>query len=194
VTIRPPFDRILTEFTPWMKSCLDQLLGQDMVLQSFGAVCALPGTGMQPVHSDHPQLFPELANLSRLVPTYALTMVVPLCDITSENGGTAIWPSSHTVKDLPVDRNDGDDLTGSLVVMPQKSDCVIWDFRTRHCGLSNRSRQTRSYLYMTWCRTWFEDRQNFNTGIQVPLEITEASYNALDENIRKQIAAAKIIA
>jgi hypothetical protein len=193
VTLRPPFDRVLLNGSAWMQSCLELLLGPDLVLQSFGAVCALPGTGLQHVHSDHPQLFPELGKLSHMLPTYAITMVIPLCDITPENGGTAIWPVSHAVKELPRNNDDSEDLTGSHIVMPARTDCVIWDFRTRHCGLPNNSQQTRSYIYMTWCRTWFEDRQNFTSGIQVPLEIAEASFAAMDEKTRKMLPGASIV-
>ena len=79
---------------PLLLNLMQKLLGQDYILGSFGAVIALPGAKQQHIHRDYPPLFDNEFIDARL-PSFAITAVIPLVDLTEATGSTIVWKKSH---------------------------------------------------------------------------------------------------
>lgn len=147
---------------PMLLPVIGKPLGDDAVLGSFVAVTALPGSRDQKMHLDMPLLF-EADRVSPDMPSYALTLVIPLVDMNHRNGTTAFHPGSHLVfADGPPD------------VPPVAPDvpvgsALLFDARVWHGGTPNWSTAPRPVLYNTYQRSWFRDTVNFRA--QPPLRI-----------------------
>jgi ectoine hydroxylase-related dioxygenase (phytanoyl-CoA dioxygenase family) len=127
-------------------------LEQDFVLESFGLVVSFPGAPEQHMHRDGPFLF--AGALSSLLPAHAVTVAIPLVDMTAERGTTRLYPGSHRPthwKDTSVSV-DPDVAAGG---------CIAWDYRTLHGGTENRSDRCRPLLYLTYSKPWWRDVENF---------------------------------
>ncbi|MEM9061796.1 MAG: phytanoyl-CoA dioxygenase family protein [Pseudomonadota bacterium] len=135
-------------------------LGPDAILESFGAVLAFPGAGPQHIHRDGPILFSE--SEGRDLPAYALTVAIPLVDMTADNGATELWPGSHR---LPAPTAaEADEVRDTIPwrrADAAAGDALIWDFRLFHRGGGNATKTPRPILYMTYARPWFTDRNNW---------------------------------
>lgn len=143
------------------------LLGSQHCIGSLEAVIALPGAGAQHQHIDGPLRFDQVVggrkagyqgDLSRL-PPYAVTLCVPLCDLSEDNGPTAIWPGSQraalrarppgaarVARDYPVERMAG-----------PFGRTFLFDYRVFHGGTPNFSREPRPVLMFVFTRSWFRD-------------------------------------
>lgn len=152
---------------PRLLQMIAALLGSTHCIGSLEAVIALPGAGRQHQHIDGPLRFDRLVggtkrrfhgDLSRL-PPYAVTVCVPLCDVTEENGPTAIWPGSHRTalsarppgereiaRRFPMER-----MTGDL------GQAFFFDYRVFHGGMPNFSAEPRPVLMFVFTRSWFRD-------------------------------------
>jgi ectoine hydroxylase-related dioxygenase (phytanoyl-CoA dioxygenase family) len=140
---------------PFVFPIVQNALGAQCILGSFGAVTALPGAENQHVHRDHPFLFDKEA-IDMLVPAYAVTVVVPLVDINEFQGTTRVWPGSHRVwSDDEARKLPSED------PVAQVGSCLLMDYRLLHGGTVNRSKQMRPILYLTYHRPWFKDYVNF---------------------------------
>jgi ectoine hydroxylase-related dioxygenase (phytanoyl-CoA dioxygenase family) len=168
---------------PRILPVLDNLMGKDCILQSIGAVCAYPGSSMQHVHRDHANLFQEVGTLNALLPPYALTVVIPLTDLTPETGTTALWEGSHRGRNTSPDSRHSESQQlhseGAILPWPRMGDCYFMDFRLQHGGTPNNSEIPRPILYLVYSRRWFQDRKNYETRQQKPLEISQAEYDRL---------------
>ena len=129
------------------------VLGPDFVIEAFGLVNSFPGAKPQHPHRDGLTLFG--GPLVRLLPTHAVTVAIPLVDMDDRNGMTAFWPNSHRHEEV----NPSDDMWSAQPV--RIGSCGIWDFRTYHRGLANRSRNTRPLIFITYARSWFRDVPNY---------------------------------
>lgn len=152
---------------PALRGALSALLGEDYRISSLEAVIAMPGAYRQHQHIDAPIRFDRSiggrktsyhGDLSDL-PPYAVTLCVPLCDVTEENGPTAIWPGSHRLalrarppgerelaREFPVER-----MTGAF------GRSFIFDYRTFHGGSPNETAEPRPVLMFVFTRSWFRD-------------------------------------
>ena len=170
IPFTPPFNDPALYANPILLSVLKELLGPNMILNSLGAISALPGSMDQHLHADYFPLFEEDINASNNIPTFAITMGVPLVDIDMLNGPTHIHPGSHLV--YPIEQNmvtyDKQYLHGNV------GSCYFWDYRTFHAGGSNHSEDIRSLLYMAYTRRWFKDSSNPDY-----LQIDSAEYDAI---------------
>jgi ectoine hydroxylase-related dioxygenase (phytanoyl-CoA dioxygenase family) len=152
---------------PFVLPLVQDALGAECVLGSFGAVTALPGAEDQHVHRDHPFLFNEEA-IDIVVPAYAVNVIVPLVDINEYQGTTRLWPGSHHVwrwdeaTKLPFE-----DIT------VQVGSCVLMDYRLLHGGTVNRSEQMRPILYIIYHRPWFKDYVNFSMVTELAVSAEE---------------------
>lgn len=156
---------------PKLLRAADALLGKDWCLGSLEVVMAESGAARQYQHVDAPLRFDRDGGRTRFqgdlsaLPPYALALATPLCDITEENGPTAIWPGSHreglraklpseaAIKRKYRERR----LTGKLGFS------YLYDYRTFHRGLPNRSAKPRPLLMLVFVRTWFRDPNLFET-------------------------------
>lgn len=152
---------------PALHGLLGGLLGADYCIGSLEAVIAEPGAYEQHLHMDGPLRFDRLiggkkqgfpGDLSAL-PPYAVTLCVPLCDIATEQGPTALWPGSHRLalrSRVPGEaairrRFRMEPMIGKL------GDCFLFDYRIFHCGLPNDAREPRPVLMFVFSRSWFRD-------------------------------------
>jgi ectoine hydroxylase-related dioxygenase (phytanoyl-CoA dioxygenase family) len=179
--LQPPFMDPAIYAAPRVLPVVRELLGEDCVLQSIGAVCAYPGSETQHVHRDHPDLFTESAGLSAFLPPFALHVVLPLVDLNESTGTTALWEGSHRFKTQSEEQHYSKEelmrLEGAALPWPKMGDCYFMDFRLRHAGTANVSNLPRPILYLVYSRLWFQDRKNFD--IQTPLLISREEYERI---------------
>jgi ectoine hydroxylase-related dioxygenase (phytanoyl-CoA dioxygenase family) len=141
---------------PFVLPLVQDALGADCVLGSFGVVTALPGAEDQHVHRDHPFLFNK-EGIDIAVPAYAVNVIIPLVDVNEHQGTTRLWPGSHHVWHWDEAQNlPSEDLTA------RTGSCVLMDYRLLHRGTVNRSEQMRPILYVIYHRPWFRDSVNFS--------------------------------
>lgn len=152
---------------PALRAVLAGLLGEDYRIGSLETVVARPGAYRQHQHIDGPVRFdrvlgrarrPYAGDLSRL-PPYAVTLCVPLCDITQDNGPTALWPGSHRLalgarppgERALARRFREERMTGPF------GRTFLFDYRLFHCGLPNMTPEPRAVLMFVFVRPWFRD-------------------------------------
>ncbi len=150
------------------------LLGPSFCIGSLETVVALPGAYRQHQHIDGPIRFDRqlgrrkeafAGDLSRL-PPYAVTLCVPLCEVTEDNGPTAIWRGSHRAAlrarppgEAEVARKyPMETMTGAL------GQCFLFDYRVFHCGLPNDTAEPRPVLMFVFTRPWFRDPNLMEVG------------------------------
>lgn len=169
VDFQPPFNHPTVYGNPLLLSLMQGVLGPEFVLGSFGAVIALPGAEAQHIHRDHPPLFEGLATPS---PSFAVTMVVPLIDLTPETGSTRVWKGSHRVS--------GDQqlaIQASTVPFPTTGGCYLMDYQLLHGGTPNLSDVVRPILYIIYYRSWFQEAVNYDQ--QARLTVTPEAHAAV---------------
>ena len=130
---------------------MQDALGAECILGSFGAITALPGAEDQHVHRDHPFLFQDEA-IDTAMPAYAINVIIPLVGMDAGHGTTRVWPGSHRVWS----EDKAKQLPSEDPVAPVGS-CIIIDYRLLHAGTGNRSHQVRPILYVAFHRPWFKD-------------------------------------
>jgi len=137
-------------------SVVERILGAGFNLSSLGAVISLAGAPPQHVHRDFEGIFGGVP-IDGMLPSFAATLIIPLVEVTEENGPTMIWPGSH--------RLCGPHGTWSLsdAVRPllKLGDCLLMDYRVVHAGGANNSGVSRPILYNVYSRPWFRDHLNF---------------------------------
>lgn len=152
---------------PRLHALLGGLLGEHYCIGSLEAVVAEPGALAQHQHIDGPlRLERRLGSVRRPyprdlsdLPPYAVTLAVPLQDITDENGPTAVWRGSHKAALRPrppgarevARRWPVETLTGALGFT------YFFDYRVFHGGMPNHSREPRLVLMFVFVRSWFRD-------------------------------------
>jgi len=182
--LQPPFDNPDVFANPFLLDFLKKLLGDDLIINSFGSVIAYPGAKTQHTHRDHPMLFGS-DELDSQVPPYAVTVLIPLIDLNSETGSTQLWEGSHRVGRLK-------ELTGQPTVSePQAGSCLAFDYRIYHRGTPNLGESPRPVLYLVYSRPWFRDSKNFFNHF--PLPITEDERAAFPEEHRPLLRFGNIV-
>ena len=184
VRIEPPFNDPELFANPLLMPILKGLVGEQLQLSSFGSVVTFPGADAQPIHFDHPPLFEDERTCCEL-PTYAVTVVVPLIDLNEKTGTTAIWEGSHQqvgsrsqLKHL-MEQPDWSD-----AVLPDAKigDVYLMDYRVIHGGTANRSEMERPILYLVYGRPWFRDAFNFRD--QPPVDISQSELKRIPQQYR----------
>jgi Ser/Thr protein kinase RdoA (MazF antagonist) len=174
VDFQPPFNHPTVYGNPLLLALMQGILGPDFVLGSFGAVIALPGAEAQHVHRDHPPLFETVSAPS---PSFAVTVVVPLIDLTAETGSTRIWKGSHQI---PGDQKLA--LSESAVPYPAAGGCYLMDYQLLHGGTPNVSNIVRPILYIIYYRSWFQEAVNYDQ--QARLTVTPEAYDAVPRSLK----------
>ena len=141
VEVVGPFNTPQLYANPFVFPLVQDMLGEECILGSFGAITALPGAEDQHVHRDHPFLFHEEA-IDTAMPAYAVNVIVPLVDIDEHHGTTRVWPGSHRVWA----EGEARQLPSEDPVAPVGS-CMLMDYRLLHGGTANHSEQVRPILY-----------------------------------------------
>ena len=185
VKLQAPFNNPDLYGNPLLMYLMRALLGKDFVLGSFGAVIALPGAEQQHIHQDHPSLFEDEA-LDLQLPSFAVTLVVPLIDLTPATGSTQVWKGSHRLS--PSEKfAEG---TSSIPFVSTGS-CYLMDYQLWHGGTPNISNQVRPILYIVYYRSWFQETVNYDK--QARVSISEREYEKIPETYKFLFVRAKEI-
>jgi ectoine hydroxylase-related dioxygenase (phytanoyl-CoA dioxygenase family) len=163
VRLEPPFASPAVYASPVLLPVVAALMGRAQLF-AFGCVVSRPGAPDQHVHRDNPGLFGDPAIDTRL-PTYAVSVLIPLVDMDEETGTTRLWPGTHRVPDVPPNQLPVDPII-------RRGDALLADYRLVHGGTANRSQRPRPLLYNVYARPWFTDRSNYEK--QRPLVIDRA--------------------
>lgn len=178
---------------PRVAGLIEAVLGEDHCIGSLEAVIALPGAYRQHLHIDSPIRFDQGAGRARRryrgdlssLPPYAVTLCVPLCDLDTDNGATALWPGSHKAalrarppSDAAVRRR----FPEARMVGPLGR-AFLFDFRTFHCGMPNYSREPRPILMLVFTRSWYRDPNL--TEVRPSVVIAPRALARVDERHRR---------
>ena len=123
----------------------------------WGAIPALAGSGPTDMHRDvysflNTTTGVNLDTLDAKMPPYYFTVLIPLVQITAENGPTQfIKASRHR---LIVDESQ-EEIYAPLL---SPGDIVIFDGRTLHKGSANHSHEERLLMYITFVANWYHDQ------------------------------------
>ena len=162
---------------PFLFGLMQKVLGNNFILGSYGVVVALPGAEHQHVHRDHPSLFGnELIDAQ--IPSFAVTAVVPLVDLTEATGSTRVWKQSHN---KPRSQREYK-LNASDVPYMETGSCYLMDYQLVHGGTANVSEIVRPILYLIYYRPWFREVVNFEK--QDRINITPEEYQKIPEQYR----------
>ncbi|MBE9124866.1 MULTISPECIES: phosphotransferase [unclassified Coleofasciculus] len=176
VDFQEPFNHPTVYGNPLLLSLMKGLLGPDFVLGSFGAVISLPGALGQHIHRDHPPLFEDEA-LTLNLPSFAITVVVPLVDLTPETGSTRLWKGSHRVScEQKMAMKD------SSIPLLSTGSCYLMDYQLLHGGTPNVSNLVRPILYIIYYRSWFQEAVNYEQ--QSRLSITQREYDKVPQSYK----------
>ena len=137
------------------------MLGDDYVFEAFGMLMVHPGAPPQGPHRDGGLLFPE-TGVDRILPPSALTVAIPLVDVTADYAPTGAVPGSHR-------HQAASDPSELIPIELNRGDAAVWDFRTNHAGLANRTHRARPALYFTVCRPYWVDHKNFHANARAKL-------------------------
>jgi len=133
----------------------------------WGSLTAFGGSGPTNFHRD---VYPFGDNSQTLVldnfelnlPPYYITVLMPLVQITRDNGPTEFVKSSHRKKSV--------DLTQEKTFAPLLSpgDLVIFDGRTIHRGNANQTNSERAIAALTFIANWYSDVTFVNNDFLFP--------------------------
>ncbi len=161
LTIRAAFNDARIYANQNIYPLIEDMLGEHLIIGSYGSVVSMPQSNNQHVHYDHPRLFldADLEALAGNLPPYAIHLFIPLVDVNKNNGRTRIWPGSHH---LPSSKKDFLIKEGKSVERDLNiGDCLILDYRTLHAGIANTSSKMRPLIYVIYQKAWFRDQVNY---------------------------------
>jgi ectoine hydroxylase-related dioxygenase (phytanoyl-CoA dioxygenase family) len=185
VDVSGPFNDSEVYANPFCFPIVNALLNGQAVIDSFGAVCALPGAAAQHVHTDHPPLFPE-APLGPLLPCHAVTVVWPLLEPDTTSATTAVWPGSH--RDAGTDE-ETPSFDQAYPLRATSGSVYLMDYRLLHAGTANAAPHARPLLYIVYSRPWFTDAANFHR--QPKIRITRDDLRLVPDRFRSLFARAQ---
>ena len=121
----------------------------------------LPGSGLQPVHVDDGQLWPDLGTAH---PAARLVVNIALGDTTLENGAIELWPGTHLDTHVPIGGSirvpeevvaARRKVRGPVRGTTRKGAVLIRDMRLWHRGTPNRSADPRFMIAMIHSMAWY---------------------------------------
>jgi ectoine hydroxylase-related dioxygenase (phytanoyl-CoA dioxygenase family) len=149
-----PFDHPLLFANPAILAVLERVLGEDLAFAGMGSADCDPGCGYQPVHRDEPaDLYPDAPGLS--VPTFAVTVNIPLSEVDLENGPMEMWPGGTHRLPLPERLEQVASGMRSERLTMEPGSALLRDIRAWHRGTPNRSDAPRWMLGYAYTRAWF---------------------------------------
>lgn len=184
VTLAGPFGDPSVYANSLLYPIVEAVLGPNCLLNSFGVVVSLPHAAQQRTHRDHPGLFRN-PGLDSIAPCYALSLLVPLVEISEHNGPTAVWPGSHRSFGSNAQEENPDqspmDLGSALMI----------DYRLLHRGGANHTSAPRPIIYCSYGRPWFRDEVNFKK--QPPLLVGQEAHESVPDYCRQFLSEARVI-
>jgi tetratricopeptide (TPR) repeat protein len=156
-----------------------RLLGRQCILGCFTSAMSLPGSLDQRLHKDHKHLFDDDPEEPTL-PSFAVTMMVPLIDLDEHVGTTRLKKGTHR---LSTEQSKAFPYQTPLV---KRGDCYLMDYRASHHGQANRSNTPRPIVSLVYQRPWFRDYMNFKN--QPSLSITSEEFNSVPEPLKSLLS------
>jgi ectoine hydroxylase-related dioxygenase (phytanoyl-CoA dioxygenase family) len=138
----PKIDALHDKSAVWWP-LISHILGEDAEHLWSGCFISLPEASDQEIHGDGGHLSEEHR------PAHWITIMLPLVDITMENGPTEFWPGSHIQALSGPNRWKIE----SVPFVCNKGDALLFDCRVEHRGMGNDSDESRPQLYV-----WFKDK------------------------------------
>jgi len=164
---------------------LKSLLGKKYIIGSLSSVLSFPGSPDQRIHRDSLPLYDEGFDYSLDVdkPPHSITALIPIIDITLENGCTRIWPGSHLLNTYN-HLTDKTSETSSVTVDPEVpiGSVLLTDSRVVHHGAANKSNNHRPLIYITYYRHWFRDFWGYEH--RPPVNISRKELSRVPEEYR----------
>jgi ectoine hydroxylase-related dioxygenase (phytanoyl-CoA dioxygenase family) len=167
-----------------VRTLIDNLLGNDYLLSSFGANIAKPGGVAMDLHTDQWWMpDPELRGPAKvpigsitrqqtnwteseppelIAPLAAVNIMWMLVDFTEENGATRLVPGSHLTGLKPNKETDVD----TIAVSGKAGTAAIFDGRIWHGTGANVSKVNRYGLLTTFCGPMLRTQENFILGTE----------------------------
>ncbi len=123
----------------------------------WGALTSLGGAGPTDLHRDVYSVLNtsqgnDLASLDMQLPPYYFTVLIPLIDLTHENGPTEFIKGSHLHPVI-----DESTVQGYAPLL-SRGDFVMFDGRTLHRGQANQTKNERLIAYITFVANWYYDQ------------------------------------
>ena len=152
---------------PFICQVTRELLGPGAFNDYLSGNTNVPGSGLQPVHVDDGQLWPDLQMAH---PPARLVVNVALGDTTEENGAIELWAGTHldprmvigkdtkVPKELVAARRA---VRGPVQGSTRKGSMLIRDMRLWHRGTPNRSAGTRFMIAMIHSVAWYRRTRRF---------------------------------
>ncbi len=146
---------------PFVCQVTRAVLGRGAFNNTLTGNTNIPGSGLQPVHVDDGQLWP---NLSVAHPPARLVVNVPLSETAEENGTIELWPGSHLDRRMVIGNNirvpeehveARRAVRGPLRGCTSKGAVLIRDMRLWHRGTPNRSAAPRFMIAMIHTVWWY---------------------------------------
>lgn len=160
----------------------EPLLGESFMVDSLGLLVAIPGAPDQIGHPDG-TLYSE--QLDRLLPPFALALAMPLVRMDETSGRTAFWRGSHR-KPAASEAHDY-----APVVEPGSA--ILWDFRTRHCGLANHGEHPRPVIFTVLSREWWVEIQPPEATAYEKFLVARDVHAGLKPRLRQRIRRARLV-
>ena len=152
---------------PFVCQVTRELLGPGAFNDYLSGNTNIPGSGLQPVHVDDGQLWPDLQMAH---PPARLVVNVALGDTTAENGAIELWPGTHLDTGMAI----GNDtkvpkgqvaarraVRGPVLGSTSKGSMLIRDMRLWHRGTPNRGAATRFMIAMIHSVAWYRRTRRF---------------------------------
>ena len=172
--LEEPFTRPDLVANPWLLQSTRFLLSRAIEVDTFSYVMSMPGATDQNWHMDVAQLFEQNSYRTSTiagdgddprahVPPQGFVVVVPLVDVTEDNGGTEFLMGSHVHhKELQgVENMMSFGTMVHLTASAARGQAVLFDLRMRHRGRGNKSTKDRPIVYMSYVHSWYKDAINF---------------------------------
>lgn len=146
---------------PSIRAVMRALMGDDLIVGEMGVVISHAGAQAQETHRDSELLFGGL-DMEVDLPPYAMTLLIPLKDVTLDMGPTEFWPGTHRRRDAAAATAG----PSTRMALPVGS-AVLLDARTFHRGGANISGPVRPTVYFSYHRRWYVEHGGYDNKPQV---------------------------
>jgi len=144
---------------PTYISIVRKILGDDMQLGSIASNTIFPGGSGQEPHIDYPYWDYYNKNHWPFPPKHKdipfnmnTQVLIPLDDMTAENGATSLRPKSHLEIEYPSDVKEY--RSHEKRVLAKAGDVVIFVGLVQHCAMPNFSQNSRSVILIQYLPKW----------------------------------------
>jgi hypothetical protein len=186
--IAAPFDEPMLYGNPFVLGLLRALMPEEAaVLNSCSVVVAQPGAPRQAPHRDAFHLF-GYTEPSISIPTFAVTLGVPLVDLTEETGTTAMYRGTHRMLCTTSEVKAKDASHPHI----ECGGAYLMDYRLIHGGTPNRGARARPIIYLVYARPWWIDAGNYLDCNIPSLVIDEETLGRVPAHLQALLVRARV--